>query len=267
MEHVSSRQNAIVRRFRDIARGQRSGPELLLDGPHLLEEALAAGVELEIVAFAADAAEGRLAPLAARCTGAAGRVVTVTGSVMDALSPVKQPSGVVAIGSLAPASLEHALAAGALPLVLVLDAVQDPGNVGAIIRAAEACGASAVIAGPGTADPFGWKALRGSMGSAFRLPIATVEELAPALAAVRAAKLRVFATVPRGGTPLRRANLAQPAAIVVGGEGPGVAESVIAGADEEVTIEMRAPVESLNVSVAAALIVYEAFRQRSNVAV
>ena len=266
MENVSSRQNAVVKRFRGLVQ-KRLGRAVLLDGAHLVEEALAAGVELEVVAFAADAADGRLTPLVQRCAETAKRVLTVSGNVMDAISPVKQPSGVVAIASLAPASLERALAAGAPPFILVLDAVQDPGNVGAIVRAAEACGASAVIAGPGTADPFGWKALRGSMGSAFRLPIAVVEDLGSALAAVRAAKLRVFATVPRGGTPLHRANLAQAAAIVVGGEGPGVAESVLAGADEQVTIEMRAPVESLNVSVAAALIVYEASRQRSNVAV
>lgn len=266
VENVSSRQNAVVRRFRELAQ-KRLGSAVLLDGAHLLEEALAAGVELEVVAFTADAADGRLAPLLDRCATSAGRVLTVSGHVMDAISPVKQPSGVVAIASLASAPLERALAAGAPPLVLVLDAIQDPGNVGAIIRAAEACGASAVIAGPGTADPLGWKALRGSMGSAFRLPIALVEDLAAALVTVRDAKLRVFATVPRGGTPLRRADLTQPAAIIVGAEGPGLDASVIAGADEELTIEMRPPVESLNVGVAAALIVYEAARQRSDVAV
>jgi TrmH family RNA methyltransferase len=124
-----------------------------------------------------------------------------------------------------------------------------------------------VITGPGTADPFGWKALRGSMGSAFRLPVAAAVSLDAAVAAARDAGLRLFATVARGGTPLDRASLAGPAMILLGGEGPGLSDEMLERSDERLTIAMRAPVESLNVSVAAALIVYEASRQRTHVVI
>lgn len=265
MEPVTSRQNALVRRLRDLARA-RDGETVLLDGPHLLEEALASGVPLDVVVFAEDAATGRLAGLVSRCEPFVPRLVVVPPALLHAASPVRTSSGVAAIARLRPRSLDEALTA-APQLLLLLDAVQDPGNVGAIIRAAEACGATAVIVGPGSADPFGWKALRGSMGSAFRLPVVTVSHLAATLATVRAAGVRSFAAVPRGGSPLRAADLAGPSAIVLGGEGPGLPAAVLDAVDERISIEMRPPVESLNVSIAAALVAYEAARQRADVAV
>lgn len=267
MEHISSRQNPLVKRLRDLARERRDGDEVLLDGPHLVQEALDARLEVPVAAFAADAALGRLASLAAACAARGTRVVTAPESVLLMISPVKQPAGVVAVARLQAATLNATLTAGVPQLLLLLDHVQDPGNVGAIVRAAEACGATAVIAGPGTADPFGWKALRGSMGSAFRLPVATTRSLPDTMQAARSAGLRIFATVPRGGTLLARAALARPSAILLGGEGPGVQDELVSSADEGLTIPMRPPVESLNVATAAALILYEASRQRLNVPV
>ena len=267
MEHISSRQNPLVKRLRDLARDRGDGGEVLLDGPHLVQEALSAGVELHVAAFAADAALGRLAALAAGCAARGARVVSAPDSVLSMMSPVKQPSGVVAIARLTPSSVQSAVASRAPQLLLVLDHVQDPGNVGAIVRAAEACGATAVITGPGTADPFGWKALRGSMGSAFRLPVACVRNLDQALQAARAAGLRIFSTIPREGTPLARASLTQPSAILLGGEGAGLHAELLSTADESLTIPMQQPVESLNVAIAAALVLYEASRQRLHVPV
>jgi len=139
--------------------------------------------------------------------------------------------------------------------------VQDPGNVGAIIRAAEACGATGALAGEGTADPFGWKALRGAMGSTFRLPVAR-EPLERIVDRARAAAIRLFAATPRGGKPLPECDLRGPAAVLLGGEGPGLPAALFDAADERMTIPMKPTVESLNVSVAAALILYEASRQR-----
>ena len=149
-------------------------------------------------------------------------------------------------------------------MVLLLNQVQDPGNVGAIIRAAEACGATGVVAGEGTADPFGWKALRGAMGSTFRLPVASGQTLADAVGSARAAGLRVFATAARDGTPLAACDLRGPSAILFGGEGAGLPQDLLDASDERLTIPMRPPVESLNVAIAAALVLYEAARQRAH---
>jgi TrmH family RNA methyltransferase len=265
--HVTSRQNPVVKRFREAARPRRDGDLALLDGPHLLGEALDAGAPVEVAAFASDVADERLAELAARCAAAGVQVITAPASLIGSMTPVKQASGVVALARLGPATLAAVLAARPPQLVVVLDHVQDPGNVGAVIRVAEACGATGIVAAAGTADPFGWKALRGSMGSALRLPVALVPSLADACDAARRAGLRLLATAPRGGTPPERADFVHPCAILLGSEGTGLPQSALDAADETVTIRMQPPVESLNISIAAALVVYEASRQRSHVAV
>jgi TrmH family RNA methyltransferase len=141
--------------------------------------------------------------------------------------------------------------------------VQDPGNLGAIVRVAEAAGATGVVAAGGSANPFGWKALRGSMGSALRLPIASEPAAENAVAEARRHGCRIVATVPRDGRSLYDVDLAGPLQVLIGGEGRGLASALTDLADERVTIPMQAPVESLNAAVTAALIVYEARRQRT----
>ena len=153
-------------------------------------------------------------------------------------------------------------AATDLPLVVVLAGLQDPGNVGAIIRAAAAFGASGVIAIEGSANPFGWKALRGAMGGTFRIPVAARGLLPEVIAAAHDTGVRLVAAVPRGGTPLPALDLRVPTAIVLGGEGGGVSPETLSAVHHTVTIPMGAPVESLNVAVAAAVILYETMRQR-----
>jgi TrmH family RNA methyltransferase len=140
--------------------------------------------------------------------------------------------------------------------------VQDPGNLGAMIRVAEGSGATGFIAAGECADVYGWKAMRGSMGSALRLPIAIERDAMRALGAARAHGCRVLATVPRGGVEFFKADLRRPVALLLGGEGRGLTPELIDDADERVTIPMTPPVESLNVAVATALITYEARRQR-----
>jgi TrmH family RNA methyltransferase len=278
MERISSRQNAIVKRFRDLARARASDPrdqgpardahaaEVLLDGEHLVQEALACDIPIAIAAFSEKQLGNALSPLdriAREVEKRGGRVLTVGDQVLGAMSPVRHPAGVVAIGRARTTDVRRVMAAVSdLPLVLVLAGLQDPGNVGATIRAAAAFGASGVVAIDGSANPFGWKALRGGMGATFRIPIAARATLPDVIAAAQAQTLRLIAAVPRGGTPLPEVDLRRPSAIVLGGEGAGVSTSTISAAHETISIPMHAPVESLNVAVAAAVILYEAMRQR-----
>jgi RNA methyltransferase, TrmH family len=257
--HIASRQNALVRRFRDAADGA-AGP-LLLDGAHLVAEALDAGVQVETLAVCPEQTDAAGLTLAARARAAGARVVTVSPAVLAAISPLRQPAGLTALADRPAATIDTVLSAPGL-LLVVLAGVQDPGNVGTIVRAAEALGATGVLCSEGTADPFGWKALRGSMGSALRLPIATRQPLAPAIAALRRRGARLVATVPRNATPLDQADLQPPLAILLGGEGSGLDQSVTGTADLTVSIPMAPQVESLNVAAAAALVLYEASRQR-----
>ena len=154
------------------------------------------------------------------------------------------------------------LAGPRVPIALVLAGLQDPGNVGSAIRSAAAFGAGGVVAIDGSANPFGWKALRGAMGGTFRLPVASSGTLQEVVSAARDQRVRIVAAVPRGGTPLSRLDLNEPTALILGAEGTGVSEPTLAAAQATVTIPMQPPIESLNVAVAAALILYEASRQK-----
>ncbi len=254
---ISSRKNAVVARFRDVARGAYPD-RLLLDGEHLLREAIRSGLRIETVAFSRPLDGTALVQTAER-SGA--EVFAVTDQVLAAISPVRTPSGLVAIAAKQEVSLPDVFARSPA-LVVMLSGVQDPGNVGAVIRAAEGCGATGVVCSDATADPFGWKALRGAMGSTFRLPVVAKQSIPEAIAQARARGLHVFATTARGGTPLPDCDLRRPAGILLGSEGGGLPDDLIAAADTRMTIPMHAPVESLNVAVAAALVVYEAARQR-----
>ena len=262
MTTITSRQNPLVARYRAAAR--RDVDEVvLLDGLHLVADAIAAGVRIEHVVMTAATRESPGAQgLLDRLSRAGVEIVVASAPVMNAISPVQSPTGIAALAARPPVASD-AIYRGASTLVAVAIGVQDPGNVGAIVRVSEAAGATGVIAADGTADPFGWKALRGSMGSALRLPIVRGVSPEEAMAAARRHGCRVIAAAPRGGRSPFEIDLTGAAAILIGGEGRGLAPSLVDAADERVTIPMQAPVESLNAAVTAALIVYEAHRQRA----
>jgi RNA methyltransferase, TrmH family len=255
-----------VKRYRDLARNPPQNGherELLLDGAHLLFEARASGVAVESAAFRHDALDDpTLRVLAEQLADDGADVFIVSRKLLDSMSPVKASTGVVGIARRAAQTLEL-VTASSHPFLVVAHDVQDPGNVGAIVRTAEAAGATGFIACAGTADPFGWKALRGSMGSALRLPIARAG-IDDTLRMLGSAAISTTALVPRGGQPLFDADFRKPLAVVLGSEGPGVPDDLARRLDHLISIPMRAPVESLNVGVAAALVLYEAFRQRGS---
>jgi TrmH family RNA methyltransferase len=259
---ITSRQNPLVARFRDAARGD-AGAVILLDGAHLVTDAIAAGVRIEH-AVVTPAAHERpdVGALVQALTRSGVEVTTVSAPVMDAVSPLHAPTGIAALAHLPPSALDR-LYQTASPLVVIAIDVQDPGNVGAIVRSAEAAGASGVVAAGISANPYGWRALRGSMGSALRLATMSGVAADAAIADARRRGCRVVAATPRGGVPLSEADLRGPLAVLIGGEGPGLPSSLIDAADARVTIPMQAPVESLNAAVTAALILYEARRQRA----
>ena len=263
VEQITSRRNPIVARFRQITHSATpTGSTVLLEGPRLIEEALAAGVRIDVAAVSSGTATARRsAAVLDRLDPVATRVVRVSPGVMEALSPVSTPSGLVALATLRPTGFEAATRPPR-PLVIGLLGVQDPGNTGAVIRAVEAGGATGVVT-VGGADPYGWKALRGSMGSAFRLPVVRARDPDTVRADADARGLRVLAAVPRDGTPVSDTDLGGPCFVWLGAEGGGLDTEIVDTADDVVSIPMRPQVESLNIAVAAALIVYEAARQRT----
>jgi TrmH family RNA methyltransferase len=245
-----------VERFRRAATRRDSGDVVLLDGEHLVDEALRAGIRLDVV-LVSDAA----AALLPRYRSAAPAVYRTTSAVLDAASPVRTPRGVVALATWTPAPLAQIFASRPALAIGLID-VQDPGNVGGVIRSAEALDGTGVAALDGTADPAGWKAMRGAMGSAFRVPVARAGTAAAIQAAV-GAHTRTIATVATGGTALEDVDLRQSVFVLFGNEGAGLPDDVVRRADLRVHVPMKSGVSSLNVGVTAALVLYEARRQRT----
>jgi len=261
---ISSRDNPIVRDYRELAsEPDASAARLLLDGAHLVREAHAARMEFESVAVAASrlaepTEEGELA----RALEAEGiPVLNVIDEVFAAMSPVRTPSGIIAIAERTPVDASTIWNTRNGFTLVAID-VQDPGNVGALVRTAEAGGVTGVVVSGASANPFSWKALRGSMGSSIRLPVARAPEVGIIVDWIQASGTRAIASVARGGKAPDEIDWSGPIALFIGGEGPGLPEAVVGRCDDLVTIPMAPRVESLNVSVAAAVLIYEARRRR-----
>lgn len=260
-EIVRSRANPAFRRFQERKRRARGEGLALLEGPKLVAEAIGAGVVPLEAAFSERAARspaGRALLRELEASGAAVRLFSE--ALLGSLTEVEASQGVVALAE--PPRFAESAVFGGTPLVLACAGVQNPGNLGALLRSAEAAGATGAVLGEGTADPFSWKALLGSMGSAFRLPLLRGIALPSLLALLKQRGLRTIAADAAAGRRYDAIDLRGPIALLVGSEGDGLPAALLAGADERVSIPLKRPVESLNVAVAAGILMFEAARQR-----
>jgi TrmH family RNA methyltransferase len=264
MKKISSRHNAIVRAYRDLAREpDPAGARLLLDGAHLVREAHDAALIFESVVIASSRLESNSEErwLAEVIAGGGVDVACASDHVFAALSPVRTPSGIVAIAHRHPTTADAILEQARLFALVVVD-VQDPGNLGSLIRIAEAGGVTGMIVVGDSANPFSWKAVRGSMGSVLRLPLARALSIDTVMQDVRRTHTKAIAAVPRGGWDPDAVDWQGRLALILGSEGHGLSPNVIAAAEERVTIPMESPVESLNVAASAAIMIYAARRTR-----
>jgi TrmH family RNA methyltransferase len=264
MKLISSRHNPIVAAFRTLAdEPDPTGTRLLLDGAHLVSDARSSGLRFEAVAVAASKLTSQTEEglLAQRLEREGIDVVEASDAVFDALSPVKTPSGIVAIAGRRNATATEICAPPEAFILAAID-VQEPGNVGALLRAAEAGGVTGALVCGVSANPFSWKALRGSMGSVLRLPIVAGMTAHQAMTVMRKSGVRTIAALPRGGQDPDAINWRGKVGLLLGGEGPGLTDEAIAACDARVTIPMAGGVESLNVAAAGAILVYAARRQR-----
>jgi len=258
---VSSRQNALLKELRRaFARAEPTNDGYIgAEGVHLLEEAIRSGLHVKAVLFSESArnrAQRLLPQLAADV-----ETVVVADDVFSSAVPTETPQGVAALVKLKSHSLEEVTRTGDWLAVLCVG-IQDPGNLGTVIRSAEAFGASCVLLGEGTVSPFNSKAVRAAAGSLFRLPVLKMD-FATAKAQLPAAGAKLLATSSHHGTPLSGANLAGKVVVVIGSEGAGLSRELLRQMDEVVTIPHSPKVESLNAAMAASVVLYEAARQRN----
>jgi RNA methyltransferase, TrmH family len=260
---ISSRANPRVKQLRAAFAGHArlSGGLIAIEGEHLLFEAIRAGLVLKTI-FVSE----RCTPPADLPRGV--ELIELPGEIFSSAVDTQHPQGIAAlfvpptwdIESMFPAKGPSAKT----PLLLIAAGLQDPGNLGTLIRSAEAFGATGVLTTPGTVSQWNQKALRASAGSVFRVPVVAAT---PAdLTTLKSRGLQLFAAV--AGDPhthsVADANLTQPCALMIGNEGSGIAMELLQISDARITIPTPGPVESLNAAIAGSLLLYEASRQRTN---
>ncbi len=260
---VSSRDNSLLRRARAVRDGKLE-QLIFVEGLRLCEEALNSGLHIEVVIYSEEIAEkGRAARFLDQVAPFCDRLAVVSEKLLGSVSYTKTPQGIVLLAKRPePGKTNLEAQDQRSSLLVLLHGINNPVNVGAILRSAEAAGATGAISTVNTADPFSPKALRGAMGSSFRLPIWHGPSYVDAVAWCRAHELRTVCADVKATVPHTAIDWTLPRALILGPESTGLSPEEIAEAGEAVKIEMHGNVESLNVGVAAAILLYEAARQR-----
>ncbi|HLO08134.1 MAG TPA: RNA methyltransferase [Terriglobales bacterium] len=261
LRRIAGRHNALVKELRQsFSRAElTSDGYCAIEGFRILEEAIRSGLRFRAVFFSESAvprAEKLLSQL-----GAQVETLLLADKLFSSAVPSDAPQGVAALARWKELSREDVLAKSPAGPILVIAGVQDPGNLGTILRSAEAFGAGGVLLGEGTVSPYNPKVVRASAGSVFRVPLARTK-LSESLGWMKDHGLRLVGTASHKGTPLDQAKMAGPMAIFVGSEGSGLPRDLIKEMNDVVAIPQVPEVESLNVGVAASIVLYEVMRQK-----
>jgi TrmH family RNA methyltransferase len=255
---ITSRSNARIKQLRAAFAGQArlSGGLVAIEGDNLLNEALRSGMVLKTIFIS----ERRELP---RNLPRSVEVLWLANDIFASVVETQSPQGIAAL-LVPPVHKLDAILIGT-PLIVVAAGLQDPGNLGTLIRSAEAFGATGILATPGTVSAWNQKALRASAGSVFRTPVvaATIDELA----SLKSHGIQIAAAVAEDAykvIPAHEADFSQPTALLIGNEGSGLSDELLQLADIFVTIPCPGRVESLNAAIAASLLLYEASQQRAS---
>ena len=255
---VSSKDNRIFKLCEKLAQ-KKYRDRLscyLIEGENLVGEAIDTGQDIQTIVISDEA---EIDPGLMKKAAAYGKAVFMKGSLFEKAAQTKTSQGILAVVSKTPAA-QPDVPKGSN--ILILDKLQDPGNLGTIIRTADAAGYGAIIAVKGTGDIYSPKVARAAAGSLFRVPVTYADTEADALDLARSWGKKVFCTSFDTDIMYYDANLSRDAAIVIGNEGNGVSETFIREADELIKIPMRGSIDSLNAAVAAAVIMYHSVLQQ-----
>lgn len=253
---ITSKENPLLKKARSAGKGDGLA---LVEGPKLIDEALGDGFRLSDV-MVAEPSVARYEELLERCLRAGARIASVTSAMLGSVADAVTSQGIVALTSPRFVMLEK-LRTGGHEMFAVCDAIQDPGNLGAIVRSAFAFGAAAAILLPGCANPFGAKAIRGSAGACFKLPIVR-SGYNEVLKFFQERRIVPYALDAASRTDLDAAAFAGSCAIIVGNEGSGINPILMAVVRDHLRIPVESRMESLNTAVSAAVVLYEMARRR-----
>ena len=260
LRQITSPQNALLKELRRAFHRSEPTPDgfAAVEGVRLIEEAIRSGLPLRSVVFSESGlvrAERLLPQIKAQV-----ETLRVPDDVFRGVVETDSPQGVAALVGFRESSLPDLLEPG-VPLLVIPHGLQDPGNLGTIIRSAEAFGATGLIMTEGTVSHYNQKAIRASAGSVFRLPCAA-SKFEDMLLPLRQKGVRLFGTSSRKGRPAAEADFRGALALVIGNEGAGLPSKVLDSLDELVTVPHQPRVESLNAGIASSILLYEAARQR-----
>ncbi|MFZ2196088.1 MAG: RNA methyltransferase [Thermodesulfovibrionales bacterium] len=260
---ITSLSNQKIKELLDVRKrkGRDKHSAFIIEGPHLIETAFNSGTRLNDVLFSASfLSKENGQQLLSRLSKHTKHIFEVSEHIIERISDTETTQGIIALSSGRSLSLED-LRPGAEALVVVIDGVQDPGNLGTIIRTSDAAAADAVILLPGTCDAFMQKTVRSTAGSIFNIPVIE-SDLQPLLKWLRVNKIKLAVTSLDADKTIFEERLKGPLALVFGNEAHGVCKEIISAADLLLKVPIYGQAESLNVASAVAVCLYEALRQR-----
>jgi TrmH family RNA methyltransferase len=264
IDRITSRDNSLLRQARAVRDG-KIDELIFVEGLRLCEEAQRSNLEIEAVIVSEELMrKDRVAEAIAELSRVSKRTASVSEKLLESISYTKTPQGIVVLAERPDSSEKHLAASlGANPLLVVLHQINNPVNVGAILRTGEAAGATGVITTSNTSDPFSPKSLRGAMGSAFRLPIWSGPTFDEVIEWCRERGIATACADAEADTDYTDLDWTKAVALLLGPESTGFTAEELMNADRRVKITMRGETESLNVSVAAGILLFEAARQRA----
>jgi RNA methyltransferase, TrmH family len=253
-------RHPVLKEYRLLAarKYRKQKGKYILEGYHLLNEALNAGIELENVLYTAEFREN---PLHRELLARAGKanLTEVPLKTFQAASQTENPQGVGAIAALPREPVD--LFSGRSDFYLILDEIQDPGNLGTIIRSAAAAAVDGVFLLPGTVELYNPKVLRSTMGGIFYLPVSQINEADKCVEMLRQKRIQLVAADPRGGIPYYDVDFTKPSAVIIGNENKGIQKFLLEKADLRAFIPLKGSISSINAAAAASVFIFEHERQ------
>ncbi len=271
MRFISSENNDLIKKVKSLKlkKYRELRKEFFVEGARIVKEALMSSAEIKEIIISEKASENEdIAETICMAIKLGCDIYTVSETVFKSISETTNPQGILATIKMADYDLEEMIIAKSIDVCkcdkyfVILDEIKDPGNMGTIIRTADAAGFNGVIVSKGCVDVYNPKVLRSTMGSIFHIPINLSQDLSYALKEIKTQNIRVYAAHTKGNLYYYEADMTQSTAIVIGNEAFGISDKTMESADELISIPITGRAESLNASVAAGILMYEPLRQK-----